>query len=159
MELANIAVVLKQNELLVAELYRECKKLFPDYSKDFESLALEEEGHAAIIDSIIEDIADKPEEWKPGKVSLQTLRVIQAQLKKTLSEVRSGEFAPHYALTALRSFEQSMCERSVERTLVTEVPEFQHLLGLFAEGFVTHNRFLQELEKKIFNSRDPFDSL
>jgi len=159
MELANIAVVLKQNELLVADLYRECKRLFPDYSKDFETLALEEEGHAAIVDSLVEEIAEKPDDWKPGKVSLQTLRFVQDQLKKTLSEVRSGECAPRYVLTFLRTFEQSMCERSAERALVTEVPEFKHLLNVFAEGFDNHLRCLQNLEKKIYNSTDPFDSL
>jgi len=159
MELANIAVVLKQNELLVAELYRVCKKLFPDYSREFETLALEEEGHAAIIDSLIEEIAEKPEEWSPGKVSLQTLRLIQDQLKNTLAEVRSGSCSSRYALTALRSFEQSMCERSAERALVTEVPEYKHLLALFAEGFDNHLRCLQDLEKKIFPGKDLFDSL
>ncbi|EKD82335.1 MAG: hypothetical protein ACD_39C01353G0003 [uncultured bacterium] len=159
MEIANIAVVLKQNELLFADLYRECVKLFPDYAKEFETLALEEEGHAAIVDSVIEEISDHPENWRPGKVSLQTLRFVQQQIRNTLKEIRTGQCAPRYAITALRSYEQGMCERSVEKVLETDVPEFKHLLSLIAEGFSTHLRCLQELERKIFKTSDMFDSL
>ncbi|HAE39709.1 MAG TPA: hypothetical protein DCG57_13910 [Candidatus Riflebacteria bacterium] len=159
MEIASIAVVLKQNELLFADMYRECVRLFPDYAREFEALALEEEGHAAIIDSVIEEISEHPENWRQGKVTLQTLRFIQNQIKATLKEIRQGQCDPHYAITALRSYEQSMCERSVEKALESDVAEFKHLLSLVAEGFATHLRCLQELEHKIFKTSDVFDSL
>ena len=159
MELASIAIVLKQNELLFAQLYQECARLFPDYKKEFETLVAEEEGHAAIIDSIIDEIAENPENWRPGKVSLRTLRLIQQQIKNSLAEVRSGQCAPRYVITSLRSYEQSMSERSFERVLETDVPEFKHLLALIAEGFDAHLKCLQELERKIFKTSDVFDSL
>lgn len=159
MEIASIAVVLKQNELLFADMYRECARLFPDYAKEFAALALEEEGHAAIVDSVIDEISDHPESWRQGKVTLQTLRFIQNQIKNTLKEIRLGECAPHYAITALRSYEQSMCERSAEKVLDTDVPEFKNLLALIAEGFETHLNCLKELERKIFKTSDIFDSL
>lgn len=159
MELANIAIILKQNELLFAELYRECVRLFPDYAKDFESLALEEEGHAAIIDSIIEEISEHPENWRPGKVSLQTLQLIHGQARATLADIRSGNCAARYAITSLRSYEQGMSERSVENVLATDVPEYKQLLGLISEGFVLHLKYLQDLERRIFKTVDVFDSL
>ncbi|MBU1106606.1 MAG: hypothetical protein KKB51_08080 [Candidatus Riflebacteria bacterium] len=159
MELANIAVVMKQNELLFAQLYQECARLFPDFKKEFETLAAEEEGHAAILDSIIEEIADRPENWRPGKVSLQTLRIIQEQIQDTLLEVKTGQCAPRYAITALRSYEQSMSERSVEKVLETDVPDFQDRLALVTQGFDTHLKCLQDLERKIFKTTDMFDSL
>lgn len=159
MELANLAVVLKQNELLVADLYHECARLFPNYSQKFEELAQEEEGHAAIIDSVIDDIVENPQNWRPGKVSLQTLRIIQQQLKDQLTEVKSGACSSRYALTFLRSFEQGMTERSVEKVLETDEPRCQNLMSVFSEGFSMHNSCLQELEKKIFKTTDIFDSL
>lgn len=159
MELTNIAVILKQNELLFAELYRECARLFPDYAREFESIALEEEGHAEIIASIIEEISNHPENWRPGRVSLQTLQLIQKQIQTTLEEIRSGKCAARYAITSLRSYEQSMSERSVEKILDTDVPEYKNLLSLISEGFDLHLRQLQDLERKIFKTVDLFDSL
>lgn len=159
MELTNIAVTLKQNELIFAEFYRECAKLFPDYASSFESIALEEEGHAAIIDSIIEEISNHPERWRQGKVSLQTLQLIQKQMKTNLEEVRSGKCAARYAITSLRSYEQSMSERSVEKILDTDVPEYKILLSLISEGFDLHLKSLQDLERRIFKTVDLFDSL
>jgi len=159
MEIVNIAMVLKQNELLFAQLYQECVRLFPDFKNEFEMLVAEEEGHAAIIDNIIKEITDKPENWRPGKVSLRTITVIQEQIQATLAEVKSDQCAPRYVITALRSYEQSMSERAVEKVLDTDVPEFKLQLCLVAEGFTNHLNCLQELEKKIFKTSDMFDSL
>ncbi|EKD82444.1 MAG: hypothetical protein ACD_39C01295G0003 [uncultured bacterium] len=52
-----------------------------------------------------------------------------------------------------------MCERSAEKVLDTDVPEFKNLLALIAEGFETHLNCLKELERKIFKTSDIFDSL
>ncbi len=52
-----------------------------------------------------------------------------------------------------------MSERSVEKILDTDVPEYKNLLSLISEGFDLHLKQLQDLERKIFKTVDLFDSL
>jgi len=49
MEILKIVELLHQNELLIADLYRECARLFPDFKDDFEDFVAEEEAHAGVF--------------------------------------------------------------------------------------------------------------
>lgn len=150
MEITNLVELLQANELLFADMYRECIRLFPAFSDEFAVFVREEEAHAALFARIAVDMQTNHGQWRPGKVSIRTLEVVQQQIKDALAEIRSGKVAPRYAITALRNFEQSMSERAVDKILETDSPIFKREVECIRDGFVGHLTRLQELEKKIF---------
>ncbi|NCB39380.1 MAG: hypothetical protein EOM80_11490 [Erysipelotrichia bacterium] len=154
MEIQNLVELLRTNELLIADIYRECEKLFPAFKDDFAVFVREEEAHAELFTKITEDFKAGNSQWQKGKVSLITIEIVQKQLKEVLAEIRSGKVAPRYAITALRSFEQGMSERSIEKLITTDSEVFKQATAEINKGFVTHLTRLQELEIKIFPRGD-----
>lgn len=150
MEIRRLVELLHQNELLFAEMYRECARLFPEYRDDFDVFVREEQMHANIFARVASDIASSPENWRIGRVSVRTLEIVQQQINEALAEIRSGKVAPRYAITALRNFEQSMGERAAEKLIETDSEYLKAEIACIRNGFTDHLTRLQELERKIF---------
>ena len=72
MEILNIAQVLKENELLLGEVYGECQNFFPKHATFFKLLESEEKGHASLIEQITSDMTQSPDSWQIGNMSLIT---------------------------------------------------------------------------------------
>jgi hypothetical protein len=149
-EINQLVELLRQNELLFAELYRECARLFPDYKIEFEEFVSEENAHAAVFAKIAEDIRLHPDNWRMGKVSIKTVEIVQNQINEALAEIRSGRVAPRYAITALRNFEQGMGERAAEKLIETSSEYLKNEVAGIRSGFTGHLQRLQQLERKIF---------
>ena len=150
MEISRFVELLRQNELLFADMYRECARLFPLFKSDFEVFVSEEEAHATVFARIADDISANPQNWRPGKVSLKTIEIVQQQINEALAEIRSGKVAPRYAITMLRNFEQGMGERAAEKLLETDSEHLKSQVAGIRNGFTAHLARLQELERKIF---------
>ncbi len=150
MEINRLVELLHQNELLFAEMYSECARLFPANKEEFEEFVRDEKAHAAVFSRIAEDIRLHPENWRMGKISVQTIEIVQKQIKEALGEIRSGNTAPRYAITVLRNFEQGMGERAAERLLETDSAKHKSEVSHIRDGFTGHLQKLQELERKIF---------
>jgi rubrerythrin len=160
MEILDLVKVLKSNELLLAELYHECQRLFPDHKADFEELQSEEEGHAFLVDQIYQDIKENPDEWKPGKLSLVSAQNVNSRIRETLKEIREGKASSRYAITFAMSMELSMSEKNFAQILVAENPAFKMIFKSLDEGFVHHYSILQKIEKQIFKpGKMGFDDL
>ncbi|HNX75877.1 MAG TPA: hypothetical protein PLM07_02850 [Candidatus Rifleibacterium sp.] len=154
MEIKRFVEVLRQNELLFADMYRECVRLFPAHKEDFEVFVREEEAHACVFARIAADLAAHPANWRMGKVSLRAIEVVQQQIKDALVEIRSGNSAPRYAITMLRNFEQGMGERASEKVLETDSESLQKEVAAIRDGFTGHLTRLQQLEREIFPASD-----
>lgn len=150
MEISRFVELLRQNELLFADMYRECARLFPAFKSEFEVFVREEEAHASVFARIADDIAANPQNWRQGKVSIKTIEVIQQQVKEALAEIRSGQVAPRYAITRLRNFEQGMGERAAEQLIETDSKTLKSQVAGIRNSFTGHLTRLQELERKIF---------
>lgn len=150
MEAAVIANLLRKNELLVARLYLECARLFPDFSDDFKRLASEEEFHAAVFNDIMADIATSPGNWKVEKISALTVDILHQHLTAAINDVVSGKAAPRYAITILKSFEQGMTERAVSRILICSDSNQSGNLAIIDDSFKEHYMRLLNIEKRIF---------
>ena len=150
MEIKKIVELLCQNELLFAEIYRECARLFPDFKDDFESFAREEQEHSDMFARMLDDIGKNPGNWRLGKVSVLTIEIVNQQAKEALAEIRGGHTAPRYAITVMRSFEQGMGERSSEKLFETDNELFKSEVAVIRNSFTGHLSRLQELERKIF---------
>lgn len=154
MELAAVADLLRTNELLVSRLYLECARLFPEYGVEFSVLAREEEFHASVLTDIIREISADPGLWRLGKISGQTILLLQSNLKQALEDLITGKVAPRYGITVLRSFELGMSERMVGNVLINENPEALKQLSIIDNGFSDHLKRLQDLEKRIFGNNE-----
>lgn len=150
MNTIELAKLLEKNERLFGDLYRECARLFPNHSGEFLSLAREEDHHSQLFQKIITAIEISPDKWKIGKVSVQTVEVLQKQIEETLLEIRSAKVAPRYAITVLRSYEQGLSERKLDRLLLTDDSDFKESIEIICKGFDQHLKRLQDLEIKIF---------
>lgn len=150
MEVKILAGLLQENELLIADMYRECARFFPDFKDEFMVFVDEEESHARMFARMKEDMELNPGQWRPGRMSVRTLEIVQQQIKHALDEIRSGHVAPRYAITALRNFEQGMSERAADKIFETDSPVFRQEIEGVRDGFVGHLTRLQELEMKIF---------
>lgn len=157
MELTVLTGLLRRNELAAASLYRECARLFPDFSAEFERLACEEDFHAAVLHGVAGEIDKNPQLWRAGKVSCQTLQLLNDHLQQALQDLRSGRVNPRYGITVLRSFEQSMSERAVSEMLINDTAGFATDLRVIDDGFSQHLTLLRELEKRIFGSNPVID--
>ncbi len=150
MEIRKIAQALKENEELLGAFYRVCVKLFPQAATEFERLAVEEDGHAHLFGKVLAEMDRRPDQWKIGKISLTTLTLINAQIRRAVEEASSGKSAPRYALTFLRSVENSLSERHLEKALLTENQEFSGYLQQVNGAFAEHLKRLDDLERKLF---------
>lgn len=150
MEAAVIARLLRKNELEVARLYLECARLFPGFGGDFEKLAAEEEFHAAVLSGILSEIETSPGDWQVDKVTSQTLELLNRNLCEALENVATGRVAPRYALTVLKSFEQSMTEMVVSKILVCSMQNQSGALSVIDDSFSGHYKRLTDLERIIF---------
>ncbi len=157
METIELAKILKENELLIGEVYQECQRLFPDHADDFKELAREEKGHAELFAEIIAAIILQPDNWHSGRLSLQTARVVNERLKENLAEIRQNKVAPRYAITFALSFELSMSEKEFCKMLVTSDADWQKRLKIINEGFPRHYKKLLSLEKNIFSDSQKMD--
>jgi len=150
MESALIASLLQKNELVVARLYSECARLFPKFCRDFEQLATEEEFHAAVFSDIIVEIESAPGDWQVNKISSKTAELLNRHLNEALEEIAGGHVAPRYALTVLKSFEQSMTEMAAAKILVYSGQKSGINLTVIDDSFPGHYKRLIDLEKQIF---------
>ena len=150
MELLDIAQVLKENELLLGEMYGECKKLFPEHAKLFEHLELEEKEHAALIERMMSDMKQNPASWQAGKISLITATNINKQIKDALAEIRSGKVSPKYAITLAVSLELSLSEKSFSKIFRVENEVFKDAQQKLEDGFDGHYKKLLQVKEKIF---------
>lgn len=154
MDLTTLANLLRSNELIVAALYRECAVLFPAFADDFVKLASEEEFHASLLTNVVAEISLNPQSWRAGKISIQTVNVLHEHLLQVLNELRSGKVDPRYGITMLRSFEQSMSERSVATMLIDISGNSDNNLQIIDDAFSSHSKRLQDLESKIFGRNE-----
>lgn len=150
MEAAVIARLLRKNELLVAGLYLECARLFPQCRSDFEKLSAEEEFHAAVLSDVISSIEAFPGDWHVNKVTSQTLELLNHNLGEALENIAAGRSASRYAITVLKSFEQSMTEMAVSKILISSMNKQSEILSVIDDSFSGHYKRLVDLERKIF---------
>lgn len=154
MEILKIAEVLKENELLLGEIYSECQKFFPGHAKFFESLENEEKGHARLIEKIISDMVLNPDSWQIGKMSFITANNVNKQIKEALSEMRSEQVSKKYALTFAISMELSLSEKKFSRIFINESKVFKDAMQKLEDGFEVHYAKLLEVNDKIFAKRN-----
>lgn len=152
METLELAKILRENELLMGQLYAECQKLFPVHAKEFRNLELEEDGHAFLLEEIIQDIKEAPENWKPGRMTVSTAKLFKKQLEDTIAEIRDGAVSPKYAITFAVSTELSLSEKDYSRALINDEQRFKVALQTLANGFAEHYQRLKALEKEILNT-------
>ncbi|MFZ5950711.1 MAG: hypothetical protein ACOYXC_08395 [Candidatus Rifleibacteriota bacterium] len=159
MEILEIAEVLKSNEQLLSQLYSYCQILFPDYAEEFHNLSLEEQGHACLLDQIINDMKKHPETWQKGNVSLETVRLINKNLRDNLEEIKNGHVSPRFAITFAASTELTLSERDFNHAFKTVDEAFSRSLRAIAEGFSSHYQRIKKLEKLVLGSSSGFDTL
>ncbi len=160
MEILEIARTIKQNELLMAQLYAECARLFPEHADEFRNLELEEIGHAHLVEEIIEDIENEPQSWVPGSMSLATIKLISKQIQENLEDIRQGKVSARYAITYALSTELSLSEKDFGNVLKNIDGKFQVPMQTLACGFKGHYQRLKKLEKQLLTTGQAgFDDL
>ncbi len=159
MEILEIAEVLKSDEQLLSQLYSYCQVLFPDFAEEFHHLSLEEQRHACLIDQIINDMKKHPESWEKGNVSLETVRLINKNLRDNLEEIKNGQVSPRFAITFAASTELTLSERDFNHAFKTADDAFSRSLRAIAEGFSSHYQKIKQLEKQILGISSGFDTL
>ncbi|GAB4272785.1 MAG: hypothetical protein Kow0029_11840 [Candidatus Rifleibacteriota bacterium] len=152
-----LAKILRENELLIGDLYGECSRLFPDYSEKFRNLQLSEQGHAFLLEKILDDMRLNPNNWQPGKLSLKTAQLINDCIKQALKEIKEDKVAPRYALTFAKSIELSLSEKEFSKIFITNDTEFKKALSELENGFKQHFADLLNIEDEVFGNRSEFD--
>lgn len=150
MEILKIAQVLKENELLIGEVYGECKKFFPEHAEFFTLLESEEQGHAYLIEQMISDMTLRPEAWQIGNISLTTANNVNELIKRALTEIRLGNASPKYAVTFAISVELSLSEKNFGSLFITDSNVFKDSQQKLEDGFKSHYDKLLEVKDKIF---------
>lgn len=152
MEVLEVARIIQQNELLMAQLYAECARLFPAHADEFRNLELEEIGHAHLVDEIIKDIQASPDSWALGSISLLTIRLISKQLQENIEEIRQGKVSARYAITYALSTELSLSEKDFGNALKNTDGKFKVPMQTLACGFNGHYQRLKKLEKQLLTT-------
>jgi rubrerythrin len=151
-ELVDFAGIIKQNELLMGELYSLCQNLFPDFKNDFLQLEQEEINHAMLADNIIEDIKNNPENWEAGNISIVTAKNVNKRLREGIEEIKNQKVSPGYAITFALSIELSLSEKNFNKVLIPGDKKFVDNINTLANGFSEHYNRLLELEKRILKT-------
>ncbi|PKL43408.1 MAG: hypothetical protein CVV41_10135 [Candidatus Riflebacteria bacterium HGW-Riflebacteria-1] len=146
-ELLDLIDAFTANELALAGYYELCAEKFPQESEQWKRLMAEEEMHAQVFRKIRKSVEEKPEMWKIGRFTIQTVNLICKSVKDKTEELKRGSINPKYAINFIADVEQSLIEGNISKSLDTEVEEFRALLNRVQEDTTGHKQLLLSLRK------------
>ena len=133
----------RDQELLIADLYRRFAARFPKHAPFWEELAGEELEHAGWVAHLLDRINKGVANFDEGKTRTYTLTTSINHIKGLIASCEQPPFDLKRALTYTLDLEKSLIEKNVFDRFAGDSPEVQKLLTILAETQQTHLRKIE----------------
>jgi rubrerythrin len=140
---SKIIVLLTQQELLVAELYRFFASLYPDLREFWNDLAKEQMEHATWVEYLYKKTNDGAVYFNEEKIKTYTVESFVKYLEENLAKVKEKAPTPSAAFSLALNIENSLLiKRSYERFQSAD-RELSNLLLSLREKKADHRKRLE----------------
>jgi hypothetical protein len=141
--------LLREVELLVAELYRRFAQAFPLDRAIWEDLGRDEESHAGMVAELKAILFKNNFPAGFGKVNLAILGTYRKGLQDHIIRIQNGELGRQNALFIARDLEKTLVERAFYESVKSDDPEYRALQSRIQRETGTHLRRLEEYISRI----------
>jgi len=142
--------LLRQVELVVAELYRRFSRSFVQDRAFWEALSRDEENHAAMVEELKTTLLKNGFPFALGKISLVALSTYRQGVESQLNRLEKGEIQRQNAFYIARDFERTLIERSFYDMIRSEKPEYKALQEKIRRETEFHLQKLESTIKMLF---------
>lgn len=140
---SKIIVLLTQQELLLAELYRFYSSLYPDLRDFWSELSREQMEHATWIEYCYKKSEEGSVTFDEGKIKTYTVESFVKYLEENLAKVKAKAPAPQGAFSLALGIENSLLIKRVFDHFKTGDQELSTLLGSLREKKKDHLKRLE----------------
>jgi 1,2-phenylacetyl-CoA epoxidase catalytic subunit len=138
--------LLREIELIMAELYRRFSHFFVQDRVFWEDLSQDEESHAVMVTELKNTLLRNGSPFEVGKLNLFALGTHRQGLESQLIRLQRGELERRNALFIARDFEKTLIEHNFYESIRSANPEYRAIL----DKILKENEFhLQKLENYI----------
>jgi 1,2-phenylacetyl-CoA epoxidase catalytic subunit len=146
--------MLREIELIMAELYRRFSHIFVQDRVFWEDLSQDEERHAVMVTELKNTLLRNGSPFEVGKINLLALSTYRQGIKSQLSRLQRGELERQNALFIARDFEKTLIEHSFYESIRSKNPEYRAILDKILKENEFHLQKLENYIKTLF----PFTS-
>jgi hypothetical protein len=137
---------LREIELIVAQLYRHFSHAFPSDRVFWETLAEEEESHAAMVTDLKTALLRNGWSFELSKVNLAALNTFRLGIIGQIDRLRKGELGRRNAFFIARDFEKTVIENRYYDLIRSDSKDYQAIQDKIRKETEAH---LQKLENYI----------
>ena len=143
----DVLKLMKELELIVAELYRTCGQCWIDEKEFWMKMEQSEMKHAQHIDRLIQIMLERPQAFELGhSFRRPAVQVFISGLKAYIPRLKKNEIPKEKMLFIARDIEQSILESKYGEIIRTNDIEFQDLIRQIVLDTTTHK---DSLNKKL----------
>jgi len=137
---------LREIELIVAELYRHFSHAFPSDRVFWQTMAGDEESHAAMVSDLKTTLLQNGWSFEVAKISLAALHNFRLGISGQIERLRRGEIGRRNALFIARDFEKTIMEYRLYDTIRSDNKDYQAIRDRIRKETEAH---LQRLDNYI----------
>jgi hypothetical protein len=135
--------VMKELELVVAELYRTCGECWLEEREFWANMEQYEVKHAQNMDSLMKMISERPQVFELGHpFKSNAVQTFISGIRANIQRLKMGEIPREKILFIARDIEQSVLESKYGEMILTKDDEFQALIRQILSDTVNHRNWL-----------------
>ena len=143
---SQILDVLREIELMAAELYRRFSLSFPHDRVFWQDLSKDEENHADMVTELKNTLLKNGAPFEVGNINLFALAAYRKGIEGYLERLQKGQLGRRNAFFIARDFEKTMIEHGFYSTIRSENKDYQVIQSNIQKETESH---LQKLENYI----------
>jgi 1,2-phenylacetyl-CoA epoxidase catalytic subunit len=142
--------ILRDIELIVAELYKRFSRLFLQDRVFWENLSQDEEGHAVMVLELKNTLLKNGSPFELGKLNIPALSMYRQGIEGQLGRLERGELRRQSALFIARDFEKMLIEHRFYDSIRSENPEYRAIQEKIHRETEFHLQKLENYIKTLF---------
>jgi 1,2-phenylacetyl-CoA epoxidase catalytic subunit len=148
---SEILDALREIELIAAELYQKFSRSFREDRVFWESLAQDEENHAAMVTELKNTLFKNGSPFEIGKINIFVLSTYRQGLTSQIERLQKGQLARRSAFFIARDFEKTLVEHRFYDSIRSENREYQAIQSRIQRETEIHLQKLENYIKTLFS--------
>jgi 1,2-phenylacetyl-CoA epoxidase catalytic subunit len=142
--------ILRDIELIVAELYKRFSRSFLQDRVFWENLSQDEESHAVMVSELKNTLLKNGSPFELGKLNIPALSTYRQGIEGQLVRLERGEIRRQSALFIARDFEKTLIEHRFYDSIRSENPEYRAIQEKIRRETEFHLQKLENYIKTLF---------
>ena len=142
--------ILREIELVVAELYKRFSRSFVQDRVLWENLSEDEESHAVMVAELKSTLLKNGSPFELGKINILALSTYRQGIEGQLGRLERGELRRQNAFFIARDFEKTLIEHRFYDSIRSENPEYRAIQEKIRRETEFHLQKLENYIKTLF---------